>query len=472
MDRMIMRMAVTPKALATVALAALSAAVWPLGSASAQDSTVQIAQSAEIEVYYDDYGRRVIADARTGQILSIELPRNGLDRRATGTVGRSQDQRYLDEEYDRPRRGGEYDPRYDDERYERRREQRYPGEDEAYYDDRNAFPEAPAEPERNVKRKPLPQAPAPVREPVQPPVATQSEPRLSPANPADVPVIGRKANESVASLQIMLDRAGVSPGVIDGRMGSNVDKSLSAYNELTGDNLKTTDAAGIEAALAERGGAAFTEYTITQQDAAGPYVASIPTDYAEKAQLEAMSYTSTLEMLGERFHMSEAYLKELNPDANFNRTGTVIKVASTGSNVTRQVSRIIADKGREQVRAYDGAGRLVVAYPATIGSSDTPSPVGTHTVERIALNPEYTYNPKINFKQGENDKILRIPPGPNGPVGSVWIALSKPTYGIHGTPDPSKIGKTNSHGCIRLTNWDAQELAKLVKKGVTVEFVE
>jgi lipoprotein-anchoring transpeptidase ErfK/SrfK len=99
-----------------------------------------------------------------------------------------------------------------------------------------------------------------------------------------------------------------------------------------------------------------------------------------------MSYTSTIEMLGERFHMSETYLKELNPGANFNRTGTVIKVANTGSNVTRQVSRIIADKGREQVRAYDGAGRLVVAYPATIGSSDTPSPVGTHTVERIALN--------------------------------------------------------------------------------------
>ena len=91
---------------------------------------------------------------------------------------------------------------------------------------------------------------------------------------------------------------------------------------------------------------------------------------------------------------------------------------------------------------------------------------------RIAFDPEYTYNPKINFKQGENDKILRIPPGPNNPVGSVWIALSKPTYGIHGTPEPSKIGKTNSHGCVRLTNWDAQELAKLVSKGVTVEFME
>jgi hypothetical protein len=284
MDRMTMRMAVTSKALATVALAALSAAAWPLSPASAQDGTVQIAQSREIEVYYDDYGRRVIADAYTGQILSIEAPRNGLDRRATGAVRgkqRFEDDRYLDEEFDRPRRGDRYDRRNDDEQYVRGREQRYPGEGEAYYDDRNSFPEAPAERERNVVRKALPQAAAPASKPVTP----RSEPKLSPANPSDVPVIGRKAVQSVANLQILLDRAGVSPGVVDGHMGSNVEKALSAYNELTGDNLKTTDTAGIEAALLERGGAAFTEYTITQQDAAGPYVASIPADYVRRPSL-------------------------------------------------------------------------------------------------------------------------------------------------------------------------------------------
>ncbi|PZN49764.1 MAG: hypothetical protein DIU65_13850, partial [Proteobacteria bacterium] len=127
---------------------------------------------------------------------------------------------------------------------------------------------------------------------------------------------------------------------------------------------------------------------------------------------------------------------------------------------------------QKQVFAYDEAGKLVAAYPATIGSSDTPSPSGTHAVSRIAFDPNYTYNPKVNFKQGDNDKILTIPPGPNGPVGTVWIALDKPTYGIHGTPEPSKIGKTHSHGCVRLTNWDAAELAKLVKPGVPVEFVD
>ncbi|MER2634604.1 MAG: L,D-transpeptidase, partial [Rhizobiaceae bacterium] len=185
-----------------------------------------------------------------------------------------------------------------------------------------------------------------------------------------------------------------------------------------------------------------------------------------------MSFTSTAEMLAERFHMDEAYLKALNPDANFNRPGTIIKVANVGKPAAGAVKRIVADKGNKQVRAYDAAGKLLVAYPATIGSSDTPSPTGVHAVSRIAFDPEYTYNPKLNFKQGDNDKVLTIPPGPNGPVGSIWIALDKPTYGIHGTPEPSKIGKTESHGCVRLTNWDAAELAKMVSPGVNVEFVE
>src|SRR5690606_610557 len=174
----------------------------------------------------------------------------------------------------------------------------------------------------------------------------------------------------------------------------------------------------------------------------------------------------------ERFHMDEDYLKSLNPQANFKRPGTIIKVANPGKPVEGEVARIVADKSLEQVQAYNAEGDLIAAYPATIGSTDTPSPTGTHAVDRVAFDPEYTYNPKINFKQGSNDGVLTIPPGPNGPVGTVWIALDKPTYGVHGTPEPSTIGKTSSHGCVRLTNWDAQELAKLVKPGVTVEFVD
>jgi len=280
------------------------------------------------------------------------------------------------------------------------------------------------------------------------------------------------AREEVAALQILLDRGGSSPGVIDGRFCSNVDRAIVAYRRLTGRNIKSTDTVGITAALAETGGDAFTTYTLTAEDVAGPYVASVPEDYSEKAKLDRMSYTSVTEALGERFHMDENYLKAINPEADFKRVGTIVKVANVGQNVKAKVARITADKKNKQVLAYDAYDKLVAAYPATIGSSDTPSPTGTHQVSRIAFNPEYTYNPKINFKQGQNDKVLTIPPGPNGPVGSIWIALDKPTYGVHGTPEPSKIGKTESHGCVRLTNWDAAELAKLVTSGVTVEFLE
>ncbi|MGD9916060.1 MAG: L,D-transpeptidase family protein [Rhizobiaceae bacterium] len=289
-------------------------------------------------------------------------------------------------------------------------------------------------------------------------------PSIEPSAPAG-------ARKEVAELQILLDRSGVSPGVIDGRFGGNLDKALAAYASVTGTVLRSTDSEGIKAAL-EAGGPAFVDYTITPEDAAGPYVASVPADYGDKAKLERLSYTSVPEMLAERFHMDEGYLKALNPEANFNRPGTIIRVANVGSAVTTEVTRIIADKSKKQVRAYGADGRMVAAYPATIGSSETPSPSGPHAVARIAFDPEYTYNPKVNFQQGSNTKVLTIPPGPNGPVGSIWIALDRPTYGIHGTPEPSKIGKAESHGCVRLTNWDAQELAKLVKPGVVVDFIE
>ena len=479
------------------------AALGFLGAAhqpAAAQADLRLAQNREIEVYYDEYGRRVIADAWTGEIIAIERPRGRVDGRRTGALPRYEDgeeRYYLDE---MPNDGWRRRDDYAREPYPEDREPLYDEDYSAYPQDRDvyreeAFPAAPLAPGRrddgSVTRQPLPQPDTASRQPsaqpqpgaLPPAQETVSAPLpdpapdattqpLSPADPMASPSIGAKAYVEVAELQVLLDRTGASPGVIDGHMGDNVSKALEAYRSLTGRTLRTTDRAAIEEGLAATGGDAFFDYTISAEDAAGPYVASIPADYGEKAQLDRMSYTSTLEMLAERFHMSEAWLKQMNPNANFNRAGTVIRVARVGEPATGEVSRIIADKGRKQVRAYNADGKLVAAYPATIGSSDTPSPTGTHTVERIALDPEYTYNPKLNFKQGQNDKILRIPPGPNGPVGSVWIALSKPTYGIHGTPDPSKIGKTESHGCVRLTNWDAQELAKLVKQGVTVQFME
>lgn len=269
-------------------------------------------------------------------------------------------------------------------------------------------------------------------------------------------------------LQVLLDRAGASPGVIDGFDGDNVRKAVLAFELMRG--LPPDGALDPEVLAAlETGGPVIGEYEIIADDL-NAIGAPIPRDYAEQAKRQFLGYTSIEEELGERFHMDVDLLKALNPGAGFT-TGEPIRVAAYGPDLEGEVLRIEADKSLRQVRAYGEGDRLIAAYPATIGSEDNPSPSGTHVVEGVAPMPEYTYNPKINFQQGENTEVLTIPPGPNGPVGSMWIDLSEPTFGIHGTPEPSLIDKTASHGCVRLTNWDANELARMVKPGVVVDFV-
>ena len=481
---------------ALAGVAAASAVPEPAAPAeAAADDLVRVAQAREVEVFYDRYGREVLVDVYTGEMIAIREPRGSIRRfDDVEPRRRGQDRYYLDDPDDMARLRREQ--RMDDlgrayppvERFPEYRDFRvlpdpsYPADPS--YDDRMAR----EDPWYGERRPDLPPADRVERAPLDgssvvelPPaggqdVIIEDNPGVGPGAIPDVtkaPEIDHGgASEDVARIQILLDRAGASPGVIDGRMGDNVNKAISAYREMTGETLRTYDKDYIEQALQETGGDAFITYEITSVDVAGPYVASVPSDYGEKARLERLSYTSVAEMLAERFHMDEKYLRAINPGISFERPGTIVKVVNPGKPKQGQVARIVADKGRKQVRAYGEDGRLVAIYPSTIGSAATPSPTGTHTVQRIALDPEYTYNPNINFKQGNNDKVLRIPPGPNGPVGTVWIALSKPTYGIHGTPDPSKIGKTESNGCVRLTNWDAQELARMVSPGVSVEFVE
>jgi lipoprotein-anchoring transpeptidase ErfK/SrfK len=276
------------------------------------------------------------------------------------------------------------------------------------------------------------------------------------------------ADPALALLQILLDRAGASPGVIDGFDGDNLRKAILAFQMMSGlppDGQLTADVV----ARLEVPGDAVGIYAISAEDAAaigGP----IPVDYAEKAALEYLGYESVAELLAERFHMDIGLLAALNPSSEF-AVGDSINVAMTGTSRQGIATWIEADKTLRQVRVYGIDGVLLAAYPATIGSEENPSPTGTYVVETATPMPGYTYNPKINFQQGDNAQVLTIPPGPNGPVGSMWIALSKPSFGIHGTPEPSMIDKTGSHGCIRLTNWDAEELAAMIGPGVTVDFL-
>jgi lipoprotein-anchoring transpeptidase ErfK/SrfK len=214
----------------------------------------------------------------------------------------------------------------------------------------------------------------------------------------------------------------------------------------------------------------LTQYTTLEADVGGPFIDKVPTGVEEQSKLPAMSYTSAAELLGEKFHMTEDLLKALNPGVDLSKAGQTITVADLGANaLSGQVATIVVDKAESAVKAYDAAGKLLAFYPATIGSEEMATPDGVLKVTGVSRKPTYTFDPARLTYKGPKTKTV-VAAGPNNPVGVVWIGLNKPTYGIHGAPDPALIGKRESHGCVRLTNWDALELAAAVKPGVQVKF--
>ncbi|WP_262330245.1 L,D-transpeptidase [Bosea sp. BH3] len=278
----------------------------------------------------------------------------------------------------------------------------------------------------------------------------------------------------IVKAQVLLSRRSISPGVIDGRDGDNFRKAIAQFRRQEqlgeGDQIdqQTWQRLGGEDAQS-----IVIEYRVSKKDAAYDFAERIPKDYAKQAKMKRLSYTSPAEMFGERFHMSEELLKALNPDGRFDEADAAISVVSAQRSPEKgSARRIDVVKSTGMAVVFGENDAILASYPATIGSEDMPSLSGEHKVARIARNPDYTYNPEENFQQGQNTEIMRLPPGPNGPVGTVWIALSQPTFGIHGTPEPSKVSKTSSHGCVRLTNWDAEELAELLRPGVPVRFLD
>ena len=285
--------------------------------------------------------------------------------------------------------------------------------------------------------------------------------------------IGKGQFPVYARAHVMLNNAHASPGAIDGTSGKNTLKAIASFQQMN--SIKPTGKLTQEtwdALLAKQGSKpAFVEYTITEEDLKGPYAESIPSDYALQAKMKGLYYTRVSEMLGEKFHMDEDFLKKLNPKATFKKAGEKLIVANIRNEVPEDIHLIVAHKGAKQLYLFNSRNQMIASFPATIGSSSTPSPTGAYKVTGVAKNPWYSYSPS-NFVQGNNKKPLSLPPGPNGPVGNIWIGLSKKSFGIHGTPNPSAISKTASHGCIRLTNWDANDLGRKVKSGVTVRFLE
>lgn len=279
---------------------------------------------------------------------------------------------------------------------------------------------------------------------------------------------GSLEGNEVLVAQILLDRAHHSPGVIDGKQGGNTSRAITAFERGAGLHADgKLDPEVIRRLQSSSQEPLFLDYQIQSEDVEG--LVEVPASMVEQAKLDKLGYETVVEALAERFHMGQDLLKRLNPDAGF-KAGETIRVVSPGKDeLGAKIARIEVDKALSQVRALTAEGKMIASYPATIGSNAFPSPSGTMEVRAVALEPKYYFDPE-NREWGP-DKKLTIAAGPNNPVGSTWIDLTKEGYGIHGTPEPRLIGKTASHGCVRLTNWDAAELGNAVEQGATVTFL-
>jgi lipoprotein-anchoring transpeptidase ErfK/SrfK len=280
------------------------------------------------------------------------------------------------------------------------------------------------------------------------------------------------ASDATMMLQVLLDRARFSPGVIDGIRGANFDRAVAALARSKGASGVPSDAQLVE----WLGGAAVpavVAYTLTETDVAGPFTPNLPDELPERAGLPALNYENALEGLAERFHADPVLLKRLNPDARF-AAGEQIRVPNVdrlSAPVARGRVRVTVSKAASTLLVIDG-DTIIFAAPVTTGSEHDPLPIGAWTVTAVVRDPPFHYNPDLFWDANPRDQKARLAPGPNNPVGTVWIDLSKEHYGLHGTPEPSKVGHTASHGCVRLTNWDAMTVAGLVQPGTPVVFSE
>jgi lipoprotein-anchoring transpeptidase ErfK/SrfK len=295
-----------------------------------------------------------------------------------------------------------------------------------------------------------------------------------------VPIV----NEVLAT-QVALDRSGFSPGEIDGRAGRNLQRALTAFQ--ASHQLPATGQMDDQTwkQLAAAGGdvSPLVEYAIADADVAGPFTPDIPQKLPDQAALDALNYRTPLEALGERFHSSPALLQHLNPGATFQHAGERLLVPNVSSSSAAPAAspaagssasdvKVVVTKSTSALTIEDPSGRILFHAPVTSGSTHDPLPLGTWKVNGVQRNPKFHYNPELFWDATPGDRKATLQPGPNNPVGIVWIDLSKPHYGIHGTPEPSNIGHVESHGCVRLTNWDADRVAQWTKPGTQVVFRE
>lgn len=316
------------------------------------------------------------------------------------------------------------------------------------------------------------------------PDGTESFEGLAPeainAAPVVVPLKGDVSGPSVLKTQVYLDRLHFSVGALDGRWGRNTSIALWWYQRSRG--IDSPDAGALDEqtfrqlAAESQSAPALVPVTLTAGDVAGPFT-KIPDDVYEQEKLDCLCYESLSEKLAERFHTTTELLARLNPGVDLDSVAAGTKlnapnVRGEWGGSAADIARIVISIRGNTLNAFDAAGNLVFHGPTTLGSKYDPSPRETLEVVKATFDPWFHYQPTLFHEVPDEKPEANLHPGPNSPVGVAWIALSQEHYGIHGTSSPDSIGYASSHGCIRLTNWDAREVGRRVAKGVQVEFLD
>lgn len=295
-------------------------------------------------------------------------------------------------------------------------------------------------------------------------------------------------------VQVSLDRLGFSPGIIDGKSGDSLQLALKGFQEARGLRPSGRLDTPTRAALAKLEPISATRMVrIPPAFAHQTYYPTLPRDAEGQASFARLGYRNMMEALAERFHTTPDVLVALNSGETLIGANRIIRVPNTAEFNEEQLAndvrgwgatlatlgvatnqpraaRITVDKSEGVLKVFDKENQLIAAFPATMGSSRDPLPLGRWKTVGVSKNPDFHYNPKLFWDVSDQKSDQLLKPGPNGPVGVVWIDLSKPHYGIHGTSEPQTIGRAESHGCVRLTNWDAARLAQMVKESIAVVF--